>query len=77
MKALKIVYDDSKKRRVVIFRSFGFEEQFFSDEPLEMCWIPIGAPPRPNCHSDTPERALIEARGRINWLSETGNENST
>jgi hypothetical protein len=72
MKTVQTIYDDAKKRRVVIFMrddgSFGFEEQWFSDDPQEMAWCPFGRPPRPNCHCDTEERAVFEARGRIDWL---------
>jgi hypothetical protein len=75
MKTVQTIYDDYKKRRVVVFErddgSFGFEEQRFSDEPLEMVWIPVGKPPRPNCHADTAERASSEARDRVVWLSES------
>jgi hypothetical protein len=48
--------------------SFGFEEQWFSDEPFELVWCSFGKPPRPNCHCDSEERAVFEARGRIDWL---------
>jgi hypothetical protein len=75
MKTVQTIYDAAKKRRVEIFErddgSFGFEEQRFSDEPLEMAWIPVGKPPRPNCHCDTEERAVFEARGRIDWLAQS------
>ena len=77
MKPVQTIYDDSKKRRVVIFQrddgSFGFEEQRFSDEPLEMAWIPFG---RRDCHCDTVERALVEVRGRIDWLSKRNHEHA-
>jgi hypothetical protein len=80
MKEVQVIYDDSQKRRVVIFEnaqgSFGFEEQRFSEEPLEMAWIPFGNPPRPNCHCDSADRALFEARGRIAWLSESSRADS-
>lgn len=70
MKTIQTLYDEPKKRRVVIFEredgSFGFEHQRFSEEPLEMAWIPFGQ----DCRCDTPERALAEARGRVAWLGE-------
>jgi hypothetical protein len=73
MNAVQTLYDDAKKRRVVVMRnedgSFGFEEQRFSDEPREMAWIPVGVAPRPNCHCDTAERAAQEAHARITWLA--------
>jgi hypothetical protein len=75
MKTVQTIYDITMERRVVVFEcddgSFGFEEQRFSHGPLEMCWIPVGKPPRPNCHYDTAERATFEARGHIHWLSES------
>jgi hypothetical protein len=71
MTTVQTIYDEAKKRRVIILQrpdgSFQFEEQRFSDEPLEMCWIPFGI--YAVCHSDTAERALSEARGRVAWLS--------
>jgi hypothetical protein len=60
-KIIQTIYDDSRKRRVIIFHrndgSFGFEEEFFSDEPLELAWLPSG-------------RDLVEACGRVEWLAE-------
>jgi hypothetical protein len=77
MTTVQTIYDDAKKRRVIILQredgSFGFEEQRFSDEPLEMCWIPFGR--YSVCHCDTAERALVEARGRVTWLSECEHDN--
>jgi hypothetical protein len=73
MTTVQTIYDDAKKRRVVILQredgSFGFEEQRFSDEPLELSWIPFGR--YSVCHCDTAARALVEARGRVAWLSES------
>jgi hypothetical protein len=70
-KILQTIYDDSRKRRVVIIQgddaTFGFAEEKFSDGSQEMAWIPIS---RRNSRCDTVERALAEARGRIDWLAE-------
>jgi hypothetical protein len=70
MKTLETIYDDSRKRRVIVFQrddgSFGFDEERFSDEPLEMAWLPYG----PDCRCDSAERALSEAHGRVPWLAE-------
>ncbi len=64
------IYSDCRKRRVIIFQrndgSFGFDEEHFSDEPLEMAWLQAGYDSR----CDTAERALGEARGRVGWLAE-------
>ena len=69
-KIIQTIYDDSRKRRVIIFHrndgSFGFEEEFFSDEPLELAWLPSGRDSR----CETAEGALVEACGRVEWLAE-------
>jgi hypothetical protein len=70
VKTIQTIYNDSRKRRVIIFQrgdgSFGFDEEHFADEPLEMAWLPAGY----DSHCDTAERALLEARGRVAWLVE-------
>ena len=71
MKTIQTIYDESKKRRVIIFQrddgTFGFNEEKFSDEPLEKTWIPID---RRNSQCDTLEQVLTEIRGRVDWLPE-------
>ena len=71
VKTLQTIYDNSGKRRVIIFQrddgSFGFDAEHLSDELLEMAWLPS----RFDSHCDTAERALAEARGRVQWLAET------
>ena len=73
MKTVQTIYDVTMERRVVFFEcddgSFGFEEQRFSHEPLEMCWIPVGKPPHPSSHCDTVAQASFQACGHIHWLS--------
>ena len=58
------------KRKVQVFRrddgSFGFESFRFSEEPLEMSWIPYGRYSR--CFAPSAEIAEREARGRVEWL---------
>jgi len=70
MKTLETIYDDSRRRRVIIFQrgagSFGFDEERCSDEPLELAWLPYGR----DCLCDSAERALSEARGPVPWLAE-------
>jgi hypothetical protein len=60
------------KRQVNIFRrhygSFGFESLRFSEEPLEMAWIPHGR--FSECIAPSIEVAEREARGRIDWLGD-------
>jgi hypothetical protein len=71
MATIHTVVDEAKKRRVVVFRredgSFGFEEERFSDEPMEMRWIPFGR--YSICRCDTADRALAEAQNRVEWLA--------
>lgn len=73
MTTVQTIYDDAKKRRVVILQredgSFGFEEQRFAAEPQEQAWIPVGRYSASHC--DTEARALVEARGRVAWLAES------
>jgi hypothetical protein len=59
---------------VIIFQredgSFGFEEECYSDDPLEQCWIPqTHRRSAPYC--DSFEIVMREARGRIDWLVDT------
>jgi hypothetical protein len=72
-----VIYDADRKRRVIIFGSpdgsYSFIEERFSDEPLEMCWIPqTHRRSVPVCSSF--EIALREARGRVEWLGAMANE---
>lgn len=74
MTTIQTIYDDAKKRRVVIFQrddgSFGFSEERFADEPQEQAWIPVGR--YSTSHCDTAAGALGEARDRVSWLSMIG-----
>jgi len=45
---------------------FEFEEEKFSDDPLEMCWLPISRRRKTICESA--EKAEHEARDRVEWL---------
>jgi hypothetical protein len=78
MTTVQTITGETEKRRVIVFRrddgSFGFDEERFSDEPLEMAWIPFGR--YSVCRCDTVERALVEARSRVAWLPETHDENA-
>jgi len=70
MKTIQTIYSDCRKRRVIIFQredgSFGFDEEHFSEEPLEVAWLQAGY----DSHCDTAERAMVEAHGRVGWLAE-------
>jgi hypothetical protein len=66
-------YDRDRKRRVIVSPlgdgCYTFEEEAFSDDPFEMCWIPLtGGRSYPICESY--DIALREARGRVAWLAE-------
>jgi hypothetical protein len=66
-----LIYNADKTKRVRIFQSsdgsFRFEEETYSHEPLERCWLPI-TKGRSIAVCDSFEIALREARGRIDWL---------
>jgi len=70
MKRVETIYDQTKVRRVIVFArddgSFGFQEERFSDDPMENAWLPFGRYSITRC--DTAARALAEARARISWL---------
>jgi hypothetical protein len=69
---LKEIYDSEKKRRVIIYRNnmgtFGYKQEYFSEDPFEMCWIPTGRDMVG--FYDSQERAEIEARSNIDWLKD-------
>lgn len=68
----KTIYSKDGSRRVVLFRrpdgTFGFEDQKYSTEPNERCWIPFGR--YSESRTISAEDALREATGRIAWLAE-------
>ena len=68
--AVQEIYDQDKERRIVIFQrddgTFFYEEEYFSRDEYEMCWIPkrqqrIG-------FYDSQETALREAIANTDWL---------
>lgn len=65
-------YSRDRLRRVVFYKnpdgSFGFREERWSEEPEEKCWFAIRWP---DSRSDTLERAIGEASGRIDWFAES------
>jgi hypothetical protein len=73
LKTIRICYDSSGKKRVLIIRRddgfYTFQEEHFSDDPFEMCWI-VKTSNRSLSICETMETALTEAMGRIHWLSE-------
>jgi hypothetical protein len=73
---LETIYGPDGTRRVHIVRrkngTFGHEEEYFSTDEYEMCWIPLS---RHLSVFDSAETALREARSRMGWLlppEETG-----
>ena len=67
---LKEIFSSDLKRKTVIFQrednSFSFEEQIFSEDPFELCWIPYGK--YSISYFDNALKAEREAKSRINWL---------
>ena len=68
---IREMYNEDRTRRVLIVKrkngSFGYEEEYFSQDPMERCWCRYGQRPFSIC--DSVETALKEAEGRIEWLS--------
>jgi hypothetical protein len=69
---VKVIYDDSRKRRVFIFQrddgSFGFCEERWEDNSYGAGWIPAG--PHSECRVDSLETAIRELKGRVEWIVE-------
>jgi hypothetical protein len=62
---------DGKRRVLIVQRnngSFGYEEEYFSEHPEELCWCPLTQRPFSICDSEA--TALREAFGRIDWLQQ-------
>jgi hypothetical protein len=68
---IQTIYSKDGKKRVHIVRRangfYGFDEEYFSEDLYEMCWIPLTSR-RPFSICDSAETALREAKGRIVWL---------
>jgi hypothetical protein len=66
------IYDDARTRRVAILRrepgSFYYQLEHFSEQPLEMCWIPNRQFPVGIYESE--EKAENEARSNVDWLKD-------
>jgi len=64
-----LMHPDGKRRVLIVDRGggrFGYEEERFSDEPDELCWLPQRQ--FPLCVCDSPETAEREARAAVGWL---------
>jgi hypothetical protein len=67
---LQEIYSRDGKRRVVIYRrdtgTFFYDQEHFSEHPLELCWIPLRQVPIGVYESQL--RAEEEARANVDWL---------
>lgn len=64
-----ISHADGKRRVHIVDRgdgTYGYEEEHFSDDPFEMCWVPRRQFPLTIC--DSSQRAEREARAAVAWL---------
>jgi hypothetical protein len=77
-RTITTIYDDAKKRRIVVYErddgGFGFHEDYFSEVPSEMAWLPL--PTGYGCICDTLEILMREMRGRVAWIAEVRNLSS-
>lgn len=67
----ELISRDGKKKVRIFMRedgSFGFEALQFSEEPLEMTWIPEGR--YSECYAGDEHTAEFEARSRVHWLQD-------
>ncbi len=68
---VRLLQDEEAKRRLRIFLrhtgSFYFTEEYFSEHPLEECWIPVAG--GAVGIYDSEQTALREATAEIDWLS--------
>lgn len=69
---VKVIYDDARKRRAIIFQrddgSFGFCEEQWEDYSYGAGWTPAG--PHSECRVESLETAMREVMGRVEWLAE-------
>ena len=71
LEAENATYSRDRSHRVFIFRrpdgTFGFEDQKYSSDSNEQCWLPVGR--YSDSRTPSAEDALREAIGRVAWLS--------
>ena len=65
------IYSRDQKRRLIIFRreagaTFYFLEEAFSDDLLEMCWVP--SVQNLTGVYESAETAMRAARAKVSWL---------
>ncbi len=67
---VRLLHDGEAKRRLRIFLrptgSFYFREEYFSERPLEECWIPVAG--GGVGFYDSEQTALREATAELDWL---------
>jgi len=66
------IHSPDRLRRVTVFQcddgTYGFHEEYFPEEPLELCRVATGRSGNPFCA--TLEIVLREVAGRVDWLAE-------
>jgi hypothetical protein len=69
---LRTIYSIDGKRRVRIVQRdnghFSFDEEYFSDEPNEQCWLPYSY--SRGSYADSEDIAIREACSRVDWLAQ-------
>ena len=69
---VRVVHDGEEKRRLRIFLhttgSFYFQEDYFSEHPLEEGWIPVAG--GAVGFYDSEQTALREAKANVDWLND-------
>jgi hypothetical protein len=69
-RVLKAIYHPNGNRRLVIVQRsrghYGYEEETFSNDPTEMCWL--RRTQKPFHIYDSADTAEREACGAIGWL---------
>src|SRR6187401_1664898 len=69
LEAENAIYSRDRSHRVFIFRrpdgTFGFEDQKYSSDSNEQCWLPVGR--YSDSRTPSAEDALREAIGRVAW----------
>jgi hypothetical protein len=76
---IQTIYSPDGDERVHIMRrangSYGFEEEYFSAHPAEMCWCPRRQ--MPLCICDSAETAFREAQARVDWLIQAATDGTS
>ena len=75
---LRAIYSIDGKRRVLVVKRdngyFSFDEEYFSDEPNEKCWLAYGY--SRGSYSDSEDIAIREACSRVDWLAKVLNDHA-